>query len=143
MRSSIISRLTRVTRKSYPSELPATAAAWLALAVLPWRVSDCLPAHAARGKEIFQQRCLLCHSAEPGDEGGAQGPDLAGILGRRIASMPGFSYSQALRNLSSIWDAPTLDHFLTSPGSVAPGTSMPVSTSAKEDRENLIAYFGT
>lgn len=28
------------------------------------------------GKTFFSQQCALCHSAEPGDNGGAQGPQL-------------------------------------------------------------------
>ena len=97
------------------------------------------------GKLLFQQRCVVCHTAPTGDtkgdEGGAQGPSLVGIFGRRAAAAPGFSYTAALRGSGLTWDAPTLMRFLASPGSVVPGTSMVVAVPDKTERDNLVAYF--
>ena len=64
-----------------------------------------LGADAAAGKALFRQQCSLCHSAEPGDSGGAQGPTLAGVYGRHAASAAGFSYSSAMRTSGLTWDA--------------------------------------
>lgn len=100
-----------------------------------------LAADAAAGKEAFHQQCALCHTAEPGDSGGAQGPSLQGIFGRRAAGDPAFSYSAALRRSKLTWDARTLDRFLKSPTTVVPGSSMVVSVPREDDRESLIAYF--
>ncbi len=36
--------------------------------------------NANSGRTFFRAQCALCHSAEVGDNGGAQGPNLAGIL---------------------------------------------------------------
>jgi glucose/arabinose dehydrogenase/cytochrome c2 len=96
---------------------------------------------AAAGRELFRQRCSLCHSAEPGDGGGAEGPSLLGVLGRPAASGPQFSYTAALRNAHLIWDAPTLNRFLASPATVVPGTSMAVAVPDEADRDNVVAYF--
>jgi glucose/arabinose dehydrogenase/cytochrome c2 len=100
-----------------------------------------LAADAGVGKRFFQTQCALCHSAEAGDNGGAQGPSLSGVFTRQAASASGFSYTQALRDAKLTWDAATLDRFLTSPTSVVPGSAMVIPVPRPEDRENLIAYF--
>jgi glucose/arabinose dehydrogenase/cytochrome c2 len=98
-------------------------------------------ADANAGRFIFRQECTLCHTAEAGDDGGGQGPSLAGVLGRRAASNPTFGYTAALKASGLTWDAPTLGHFLSSPTTVVPGTAMVVAVPKSEDRDNLLAYF--
>jgi len=98
------------------------------------------PQPANMGKAVFEQQCALCHSAAPGDNGGAQGPLLHGIFGQEAAST-GFSYSQALRNSGLTWDAATLDRFLAAPTEVVPGSLMVVPIADVEARGNVIAYF--
>jgi glucose/arabinose dehydrogenase/cytochrome c2 len=98
-------------------------------------------AEASAGKTLFQQRCSVCHTAESGDSGGAQGPSLIGVFGRPAASAPQFSYTQALKESKLTWDAATLRRFLGGPASVVPGTSMALAVPAEAERDNLIAYF--
>jgi len=100
-----------------------------------------LAADANAGKRFFREQCSLCHSAELHDGGGAQGPSLNGVFGRRAAGSSAFTYTKSLTGSSLVWDAATLDRFLTSPTSVVPGTAMVVAVPGKEDRDNLIAYF--
>jgi glucose/arabinose dehydrogenase/cytochrome c2 len=120
-------------------------------------ITTCLPAEEAAaqngpgnaappppmnaGKTFFRAQCALCHSAEPGDGGGAQGPSLQGVFGRAAASAGTFPFTQALRNSGLSWDAATLDRFLASPSTVVPGTAMLVEVANATDRSNLIAYF--
>jgi len=96
---------------------------------------------AGAGKSLFRERCSVCHTAESGDNGGAQGPSLIGVMGRAAASAPQFSYTTALRNSKLTWDAATLKRFLAAPTSVVPGTSMLLAVPGESDRDNLIAYF--
>ena len=96
---------------------------------------------ANAGRTVFQNQCALCHSAAPGDNGGAQGPSLAGIIGRAAASNSQFSYTQAMRDSHLRWDQKTLDRFLTDPTKVVPGSAMVISVPDATDRQNLIAYF--
>src|SRR6202035_4971314 len=103
--------------------------------------SPAFSADASAGKALFRQRCTVCHTAESGDDGGAQGPSLIGVLGRPAAGAPQFSYTQALRESKLRWDAPTLKRFLGAPAGVVPGTSMPLAVPDEADRDNLIAYF--
>jgi len=114
------------------------AAAALALIAC---AAPALGVDANAGRNAFRQQCALCHSAEPTDNGGAQGPELHGVFGRKAASNPAFSYTQALRNSNLTWDAETLDRFLASPTTVVPGSSMVVAVPQETDRENIIAYF--
>lgn len=98
-------------------------------------------ADVAAGKAVFRQQCTLCHTAEPGDGGGAQGPSLQGVFGRAAAGSPSFSYSAAMRGSKLTWDAGTLERFLASPTTVVPGSSMVIPVPGSRDRENLIAYL--
>ena len=97
-------------------------------------------ADSAAGKSLFRQQCSICHAAEPGDNGGAQGPSLIGVYGRH-AGAAGFSYTAAMRAADLTWDAPTLNRFLASPAAVVPGSAMLVAVPGQADRDNLIAYF--
>jgi glucose/arabinose dehydrogenase/cytochrome c2 len=111
------------------------AASLLTVATLP-----ALAADAGAGRTFFRAQCALCHSAEPNDGGGAQGPSLGGILGRKAAST-GFSYSAALKASGLTWDAQTLDRFLAAPTTTVPGSAMVIPVPKTADRENLLAYF--
>jgi len=96
---------------------------------------------ANAGQAVFQAQCGLCHSAAPGDNGGAQGPSLVGIFGRDAAGNRQFSYTQALRDSHLHWDKETLDRFLQDPVTVVPGSAMVVALPDASDRENIISYF--
>jgi len=100
-----------------------------------------LGADANAGKAVFRAQCALCHSAQPGDNGGAQGPNLNGVFGRHSASNPDFGYTAALKASGFTWDQATLDRFLTSPTTVVPGSAMVIPVPDNTDRTNLIAYF--
>jgi glucose/arabinose dehydrogenase/cytochrome c2 len=92
------------------------------------------------GQAVFRTQCALCHSAEPGDNGGAQGPNLNGVFGRHSAST-NFGYTAALKGSGLTWDAATLDRFLTAPTTVVPGSAMVIPVPDNTQRANLIAYF--
>jgi glucose/arabinose dehydrogenase/cytochrome c2 len=111
------------------------AATWV-LAAAP-----ALGLDATAGKSIFRERCSVCHTAESGDNGGAQGPSLIGIMGRAAASAPQFSYTAALRDSKLTWNGATLKRFLAAPTTMVPGTSMVLAVPAETDRDNLVAYF--
>jgi glucose/arabinose dehydrogenase len=112
-----------------------------------WGASSCLFASAAfgadvsAGKTLFAQRCSICHTAEAGDNGGAQGPSLIGLMGRAAGAGAQFSYTAALRDSKLTWDPATLKRFLASPATVVPGTSMLIAVPEQSERDNLIAYF--
>ena len=87
-------------------------------------------------------QCKACHSVEPGKNG--IGPSLAGIFGDRAAIVPGFEFSDAMKNSGLTWNQATLDRYLTDPRGVVPGTKMSfggVKDAAK--RQEIINYLKT
>jgi len=98
-----------------------------------------------RRGEVAFQKCYACHSVQP-DETGLEGPNLAGVVGRTVASAPDFAYSNGLKALPArgykTWTQAALDAFLTSPEDFAPGTSMTfVGMRSAMERADVIAYL--
>jgi cytochrome c len=94
-----------------------------------------------RGAEVFQA-CAACHTLTP-DGGNRAGPTLHGVFGRRIATAPGYNYSEALKRLDIVWSANTIRKlFEIGPAEYTPGTKMPEQhiTSA-DDREALVRFL--
>jgi glucose/arabinose dehydrogenase/mono/diheme cytochrome c family protein len=96
----------------------------------------------AHGKAVFQPMCAVCHTTAPGGVS-AQGPNLAGVLGRRAASLPRFGYTKALSESKLTWDEATLDRFLANPTGTVPGTNMVVGVPNPQDRRDIIAFLST
>ena len=75
------------------------------------------------------------------------GPSLAGVVGRRPGSVPAFGYSKDMIDYGAsgaVWNAPTLDRFLTRPRALIGGTKMVFQGFRKPtDRDDLIAYLST
>ena len=97
--------------------------------------------NATEGKTVFENQCASCHPVEPGKQG--FGPSLAGLINRQSGTLPGFTFTPAMTNAHLIWDAKTLDEFLTSSTQKVPGTSMPVSLPNPAARADVIAYLDT
>ena len=97
-------------------------------------------ADPAAGEPITRQ-CTACHVFNEGGENRV-GPYLWGVVGRDIASVDGFSYSDALQGQDGEWTYEKLDAFLENPRDWAPGTSMSYAgLRGAEDRADLIAYL--
>jgi cytochrome c len=98
----------------------------------------------ARGERAFQ-RCYSCHSVDPNESAKLQGPSLYRIMGRRAAAVPGFAYSDAMREKGAtglVWDADTLERYIAGPESVVAGTSMSAPPlRGEQERGDLIAYL--
>jgi nitrite reductase (NO-forming) len=94
---------------------------------------------AAAGRLVFR-KCQACHSMEPGKT--ILGPSLAGILGRKAGSDPGYSYSPAMKQANIVWDAKSLDAYLSDPQKFVPGNKMPFpGLKTDNDRADVIAFF--
>jgi len=101
-------------------------------------------ADADHGKQLFQQSCAVCHlSGLDPHQAAGQGPSLAGVVGRRSASLTDFGYTRALATAHLTWNAATLDKFLAAPGTFVPGTNMVVAVASDTDRADLIAFLST
>lgn len=95
-------------------------------------------ADPAAGEKVFS-KCKACHKI---DGTNSTGPHLNDVVGRAIASVSDFSYSDALKGLGGNWEPERMFDFLHSPKAYAPGTKMTFAGLPKpEDRVNLIAYL--
>ncbi len=98
-------------------------------------------AAVARGKQIAQTQCSTCHHFDKGG-GTLVGPDLYGVYGTKIASVPGYSFSPALKKRAGDWDAANLNDWLKDPNAFAPGTYMTFpGLPSQTSRDDVIAYL--
>jgi cytochrome c len=93
------------------------------------------------GAEVFRA-CVACHTLTA-DEGNRAGPSLHRIFGRRIASLPGYNYSAAFKQLDIVWTPETVAKlFELGPATFTPGTKMPEQRiSSADDRAALVKFL--
>ena len=97
---------------------------------------------ALKGEKVFK-KCMACHMAtEPTNK---VGPHLAGVVGRKVAAVEGFSYSEGMKEYAAtgaVWDEATLTAYLESPKAIVPKTKMAFAGIKKQDEMvDLIAYL--
>jgi cytochrome c len=85
--------------------------------------------------------CTTCHDFAPGGPNRV-GPNLWGIIGRKVASRPGFSYSSAMAAQRGVWTYDRLFTYLASPARAVPGNKMGFpGLRQSEDRAAVIKYL--
>ncbi|TPW31281.1 c-type cytochrome [Pararhizobium mangrovi] len=97
---------------------------------------------AEMGAKVFANECSLCHSLQKGEM--RVGPPLDGVVGRPIASVQGYGYSQALEDYGKgkVWTEDRLDTFLANPVKTVPGTRMAYrGLGDQKARTDLITYL--
>jgi cytochrome c len=118
---------------------PNRTASAMAIAVV-LTVGHSAPSFAAgdpdHGAKVYRQ-CMICHSL---DKNGI-GPSHRDVFGRRAGSVPDYSYSAALKGSNIVWNETTLDHWLTNPQALVPGTKMMFSVGDAQDRADVIAFL--
>jgi cytochrome c len=97
---------------------------------------------AAKGEKVFA-KCKACHDAEKGVN--KVGPTLKGVVGRAIASVPDYKYSEDLMAKGAaggVWDEATLTTYLPDPKAFVPKTKMAFAGLKKPDEvADVIAYL--
>jgi cytochrome c len=96
--------------------------------------------NAASGEQLFTTKCAVCHTIAAGQPNRI-GPNLHGLFDRLAGKAPGFHYTAGLAAATFRWDDQRLDHWLTDPASVVPGTAMVLKTADARQRQDLIAYL--
>lgn len=91
------------------------------------------------GQALYQAKCGGCHSIDTN----RIGPLHRGVVGRKVASVPGFAYSPALKKLSGVWTGARLDQWLQGPQKLAPGSKMYLTVPDAAQRAGIIAYLKT
>lgn len=93
------------------------------------------------GARVFRA-CIACHTLKP-DAGNKAGPTLWHVFGRRIATLPGYNFSPALKQMDIVWSKETISKlFEIGPAHYTPGTKMPQQTiGSVEDRKALVDFL--
>lgn len=99
---------------------------------------------AAKGEQVFK-KCMACHTAS--DKTNKVGPHLVGIVGRPVASVEGYKYSESMTAHAAtvaVWDEAALNAYLENPKAIVPKSKMAFAGVKKEDeRADLIAFLKT
>jgi cytochrome c len=121
--------------------LPATRilVVLASLCAAPLTVSAQGAQAVSAGKTLVETRCVACHSVDAN----RVGPMLRGVVGRKVASVASYEYSDALKRVTGRWDAHRLEAWLQNPQSVAPGTKMAFSLASAADRDAVIQYLAS
>jgi cytochrome c len=95
-------------------------------------------ADPAAGESQFR-KCAACHKLDGTD---GVGPHLNGVMGRDVASVDGFGYSDAMASHEGDWTPEEIFHFIENPRGYVPGTAMAFAgIKPADDRADLIAYL--
>ncbi len=113
-------------------------------------------AHAAgdieKGEKVFK-KCKACHKIGEGAKN-AIGPVLTGVVGRKAATFPDYSYGKSMRKVREtglVWSEENLDGWLTNPKKFLrkildtrkAKAKMKFKLKKQADRDNVIAYLKT
>lgn len=99
----------------------------------------------AKGANVFK-KCMACHAIGEGAKNKV-GPELNGVVGRKMGAIEGFSYSDTLKEHNAkgdVWTAEVISQYLENPKAFMPGVKMVFAGLPKEsDRADLLAYLGS
>lgn len=97
---------------------------------------------AAKGEKVFVA-CKACHEVDKGVN--KVGPTLKGVVGRKVAGLPDYKYSEAMTAKGAegaMWDEATLAIYLPNPKAFVPKTKMAFAGVKKPEQvADLIAYL--
>jgi len=118
-----------------PTPLSPTDKALLAQLPAPYSTAD-----LDNGRLHFNL-CRACHTIIQGAPN-MTGPNLYGVFGRKVAAVPDYGYSAALKAKDWVWDTQHLNGWLKDPQAYVPGTKMGFyGLHDDKDRIDTIAYL--
>jgi len=92
-----------------------------------------------RGEIVFERVCMACHAL---DAENRVGPSLKGVIGRPVASVPGFVYSDAMaRDRKSVWTEARIKSYLMGPTNMYPEGRMVIEPLSAKDADAVIALL--
>ncbi|EHK56741.1 c-type cytochrome [Allomesorhizobium alhagi] len=102
-----------------------------------------LPAAAQDGQTAFNNSCRTCHTMKEGDH--RQGPSLAGIVGRKAGTAPGYNFSDSMKQSGIVWDEDNLDKFIANPDQIVSGNTMKPygGITDAEQRKTIVEFLKT
>lgn len=93
----------------------------------------------AAGQKLYESKCTGCHSVDAD----RIGPRHRNVVGRKIASVPGYDYSPAIKKLGGLWTPARLDQWLSGTQKMAPGSKMYLEIDDATQRRLIIAYLNS
>jgi cytochrome c len=104
----------------------------------------CAPANAEEDGVRAFTPCRACHSLDPAERN-LPGPNLSGVIGRKIGDDAAFDYSPVLRRARDEglrWDAKRLETFLADPAAMFPGLWMSMrGIEGATERQALVRFL--
>jgi len=102
-----------------------------------------------RGRDIAYRKCQVCHTISEDDTPngphpyyGSVIPTLVGIIGRPVASIPDFEYSEELISYGGFWTPERIYEFALTPMLTVPGTRMDWSPDRTPEMiADIVAYL--
>jgi cytochrome c len=94
------------------------------------------------GQAAFK-KCATCHTPEKGGKNG-QGPNLWGIVGKKMGAHEGFAFSEAVKSKGGTWSFDALANYIADPKGYIPNNKMAFA-GIKDDGElaDVLAYLRT
>ena len=100
-------------------------------------------ADPGKGKSVFSSQCAICHAVTAHAAPGI-GPSLYGVVGRKSGSLPGYSYSSAMKAAEAVWTEARLKAYIAAPGQNIAGNKMPYAgLKNPAQADDLTAYLAT
>jgi cytochrome c len=120
-------------------KLTIAALALLALPAVAHAEGD-----AAKGEKVFA-KCKACHVVD--QEANRVGPHLKGVIGRNVASVADYKYSESMLEFAKanpVWTDEVFLKYIENPKASVPKTKMVFPGLKKEEeRADLLAYLKT
>ena len=96
-----------------------------------------VPDDVAAGQTLYLNNCSGCHSVDAD----RIGPRHRNVVGRAVASVQGYDYSDALKKLGGTWTPARLDQWLSGTQKMAPGSKMYLELDDPTERRLIISYL--
>jgi cytochrome c2 len=93
--------------------------------------------NSLRGRDLFERRCIGCHSLAQNREG----PRLQGVYGRASGEVAGFAYSAPLKKAHIVWNDASLEQWLADPDTLVPGNEMSFQVTKPQERRDIIEFL--
>ena len=111
--------------------------------LLAMAASSGAQADATKGADVFDGSCAECHSVSSSIKN-KKGPSLYGVVGRAAGQVPGFDYSEGLKNSGLTWTPDRISAYIEHPKAVIPTGKMKFDgLSDEKERADVIDFLKT